>query len=221
MVRARSRGRRWGLAAVPLWTLWPRAASADAFVALPTGPSTVIARDAAGDAQADPWASHGRVASASGATGGPLGYAGISFEVAPWRWLVLGGGAGVQPGGGTIAFTWRLRLPITRWFAVGFGVPVSAGPYQWVGSEVPAGGCSEVNPCPARFTRTWDAAAWFHLEPSVELRVRGGLALRIFGGRSQMFNGAAGVCASASGVGCPSRDGEVQAYAGLAVGYAF
>ncbi len=187
---------------------------------LPPLTMPTVARDALSQATGDPWTTRRASVLASGGTGGPLGYGGLSFEYSPWRYLVLGGGVGIQPGGGTGAFTWRLRLPLNRYVAIGLGVPLSTGPYQWVGSYVAEGDCAG-GVCGSKVTRTWGWTTWVHIEPSVEFRIANGIALRAYGGRSFMIDPSSGVCTSDGAGGCPSSGGETQWYAGLAAGVAF
>jgi hypothetical protein len=199
---------------------WTGVAHADEPLLPPlTAPSLLRDSASTGTVQ-DTWSTRKAAVSASAATGGPLGYGGLSFEYAPSRYLVLGGGAGFQPGGGTGAFTWRLRLPINRVVAIGFGAPLSTGPYVWTGSYVPPDGCSTPG-CPFKVSRTWGWSAWVHVEPSIELRPAGGFALRIYGGRSFVLDPTDGVCASSAPGACPSRGGETQWYAGITAGVAF
>src|SRR5688572_21719581 len=83
----------------------------------------------------DPWTSRPRALNVQGGMpGGPTGIAGLSFEYAPIKYLVLGTGGGWAPEGPRGAFMPRLRLPLNRWVAVGFGFPLSAGPYQFSAS---------------------------------------------------------------------------------------
>lgn len=173
-----------------------------------------LLKDSASQATSDVWTTRRSAVLASGATGGPLGYGGLSFEYAPSRYFVLGAGAGLQPGGGTGALTWRLRLPVTRFLAVGFGAPLSTGPYEWVGYTATGEGLAHV-------TRTWNWATWVHVEPSIELRAPNGISVRLYGGRSFVFDPSDGVCHSDISGGCPSHGGESQWYAGLAAGLAF
>jgi hypothetical protein len=173
-----------------------------------------LLRDSAVQGTTDTWTTRRNSVVASGATGGPLGYGGLSYEYAPWRYFVLGGGAGFQPGGGTAAFTWRLRLPITQFLAVGIGAPLSTGPYQWVGSTLTAEGLAHV-------ARTWSWATWVHIEPSIELRAHNGLVLRLYGGRSFVLDPSDGLCTSDITGGCPSHGGETSWYGGIAAGLAF
>jgi hypothetical protein len=199
---------------------WTGTAHADEPLLPPLTVPSLLRDSASTGTVQDTWSTRRAAISAGAATGGPLGYGGLSFEYAPWRYLVLGGGVGFQPGGGTGAFTWRLRLPINRVVAIGLGAPLSTGPYEWVGAYVPPDGCSS-GTCPARVTRTWSWAAWVHVEPSIELRPAGGLALRIYGGRSFVLDPADGICASSAPGACPSRGGETQWYAGITAGLAF
>ena len=201
--------------------LAPAVARADPALVPPLPAPTLLGDKTSDAVTGDTWTTRPRAFSLSGASGGPLGYGGASFEYAPRRWLVLGGGAGVQPGGATFAFTWRLRWPISRNVAIGMGVPISAGPYEWAGWYVPPEGCVDLANCPFRVTRTWTMAAWVHFEPSIEFRIPSGPTLRVYGGRSQILNGPQGVCASAVSAACPTRQGETQTYAGITLGYAF
>ena len=201
-------------------TLLGSTARADDAPLLPPLTMPTIGRDTAPVVPSDPWSTRKASILASGATGGPLGYGGLSFEYAPSRYLVLGAGAGIQPGGATGALTWRLRLPINRWVAVGFGVPMSTGPYQWTGSYVTEGDCAG-GVCSSKVTRTWGWTTWVHLEPSVEFRIGEGIALRVYGGRSIMVDPSSGVCQSDAPGGCPSSGGETAWYAGIAAGVAF
>src|SRR5689334_5554673 len=81
--------------------------------------------------QPDPWTTRPRqVSLAGGAPGGPTGVAGLTFEWAPIKYLVLGTGGGWSPDGGPRgAFMPRLRLPLNHRFAIGMGFPLSLGPY--------------------------------------------------------------------------------------------
>ena len=91
------------------------------------------AKDQAQDSKSvtDTWASRNKtVAIQGGAPGGPTGIAGASFEYAPLPWTIIGAGGGFNGHGVTGAIWPRFRLPLNRHFAVGFGVPFSAGPYE-------------------------------------------------------------------------------------------
>jgi hypothetical protein len=169
----------------------------------------------------DPWDTRPRsLMLAGGAGGGPLGYGGLAFDWAPTRWLVFGAGGGYSGSGITGAIMPRLRLPLTRWFAVGFGVPFSAGPYEYVAQapeSCPFAGCSVAY----KTTRTWDIAFWLHLEPNIEFRLPSGIALRLYAGRSSILNAHGDVCTSTLTGGCPSDLGETKYYGGVALGYAF
>lgn len=169
----------------------------------------------------DPWSNRPRqVNFQGGSTGGPLGYGGLSFEYAPSRYFVAGAGAGWSGSGPTGAVMPRLRLPVTRWFAFGFGVPFSIGPYQYAGHEAEA---CQVAGCATnlRTTRTWDIAYWGHLEPNIEFRAPNGLGARFYVGYSQVLNPHDDRCESSLPRGCPSRLGEAQTYGGVALGYSF
>lgn len=184
---------------------------------------TMPGKDQANDKPnvADSWASRKKTINLQGGSvGGPLGYGGLSFEYAPIPWVVLGAGAGATGNGVTGAFMPRLRLPITRFFAVGFGFPLSGGPYEAV--EQAPERCS-IPGCPVgyRTSRTWEVAWWAHLEPNVELRIGGGMALRLYGGESMLINKHDDACKSTLAGGCPSHIGERQWYGGLALGYAW
>jgi hypothetical protein len=170
---------------------------------------------------ADSWSSRKKTINIMGGSpGGPMGYGGLSFEYAPIPWVVLGAGAGATGDGVRGAFMPRLRLPINRHFAVGLGFPLSAGPYEAI-EQVPER-CS-LPGCPVgyRTSRTWEVAWWMHLEPNVEFRVGGGMALRLYGGQSYLINRNDDQCKSTLQGGCPSRIGERQWYGGLALGYAW
>ena len=189
-------------------------AQADGPLLPPLSQPSLLRDSAAQGAANDTWTTRRNSVVASGATGGPLGYGGLSYEYAPWRYFVLGGGAGFQPGGGTAAFTWRLRLPLTRFLAVGMGAPLSTGPYQWVGSTPTAEGLAHI-------TRTWSWATWVHIEPSLELRAQNGLVVRVYGGRSFVLDPSDGLCTSDVSGACPSHGGETSWYGGIAAGLAF
>jgi hypothetical protein len=170
-------------------------------------------RDQANDApiEPDPWASRKKtIALQGGSAGGPLGYGGIAFEYAPIPWVVGGVGGGITPDGATAAFMPRLRLPLGRWVAVGFGFPISAGPYTATAQTVDY-----------RITRQWEVAWWGYLEPNVEFRLPRGLALRMYGGESVLLDPHDDRCTSTAMIGCPSRIGERRWYGGLSLGYAW
>jgi hypothetical protein len=156
-----------------------------------------------------------------GSAGGPLGFGGLSFEYAPVPWFIAGAGAGFSGGGPTAAIMPRLRLPLTRWFAIGAGVPVSVGPYvaQVEQPQVCTVGC-EVG---FTTTRTWSMAVWLHLEPNIELRLPmvPAMALRLYGGGSFLVNPHDDRCTSTLSNGCPSSIGEQTWYGGVAMGYAW
>ena len=168
------------------------------------------------------WASRPRgILLQGGSAGGPLGYGGLSFEYAPLPWLVAGAGAGFNGAGATAAFMPRLRLPLTRWLAIGFGVPFSAGPYVAVLTQPEL--CSPGCQAGFRTTRTWDVAFWLHAEPNIEMRVPRlpGMAMRFYGGESFLLNTHDDRCDSTLSGGCPSSIGERIWYGGIALGYAW
>jgi hypothetical protein len=156
-----------------------------------------------------------------GSAGGPLGFGGLSFEYAPVPWFILGAGAGFAGGGPSAAFMPRLRLPLTRWLAIGAGVPLSAGPYvaRLQQPETCTAGC-EVG---FTTTRTWSVAVWLHAEPNIELRLpkAPAMALRLYGGESFLLNVHDDQCTSTLSHGCPSSIGERTWYGGIGVGYAW
>lgn len=170
----------------------------------------------------DPWTTRKRTISLQGgAPGGPTGLAGLSFEYAPVKWVVLGAGGGWSPDGGARgAFMPRLRLPLNRWFAVGMGFPLALGPYTFIHQQEEQceyAGCSTG----FRTTRTWSLAVWGHLEPNVEIRISPEIALRLYGGHSRLLNGESDRCVSTLAGGCPSTLGETRWYGGVALGYAW
>ncbi len=168
----------------------------------------------------DPFTRKSTASLAGGSGGGPLGFGGFSFEYAPTKYTVLGAGAGISSSGITAAFMPRLRLPVTRWLAFGFGVPYSLGPYSY-GEQVPdtckIAGCA----VGYRTTREWTLAHWAHLEPNIELRIPNGLTFRFYGGRSFILNAHDDECKSTLANGCPSNHGQTRWYGGLALGYSF
>jgi len=153
--------------------------------------------------------------------GGPLGYGGFSFEWAPVYWFAAAAGVGYLPGGPQVGFIPRLRLPITRFMAVGMGMPFSAGPYVYAESvPVPLDHCASGD-CRYKVTRTWEVAYWLHLEPSVDFRLANGLQIRAYGGYSRILNGTDARCETNFSGGCITRAGETKTYGGVALGYAF
>lgn len=169
----------------------------------------------------DPWTTRKKTISLQGgAPGGPTGLAGFSFEYAPIKYVVLGTGAGYAPEGVRGALMPRLRLPINRWFAVGLGFPFSFGPYQFTERQLEQ--CQYAG-CSTGFTttRTWTFAAWGHLEPNIEIRLKGAIAMRVFGGYSKVLNNESDSCNSTLSNGCPSQIGEQKWYGGFALGYAW
>jgi hypothetical protein len=186
-------------------------------------PELSLGKDQANDQPmpADTWSSRRRtIAVSGGSAGGPLGYGGAVFEYAPSRYFVAGAGSGIGPGGVTAAILPRLRLPLTRFLAIGFGLPFSGGPYEY--SQHVAEQCTQVGCGPGyRTTRDWNLAFFVHVEPNVEFRFRSGIALRLYGGESVIVNPHDDKCTSTLASGCPSSIGEKTFYGGLAVGYAF
>lgn len=169
----------------------------------------------------DSWSTRKKTVSVTGgAPGGPTGVAGLTFEYAPSRYVVLGTGGGWAPQGPRAAFMPRLRLPLNRLFAVGIGFPVSAGPYQFSAEQreqCEFAGCATA----FRTTRTWAVAVWGHLEPNIELRITPAAALRFYGGYARILNDTSDRCDSTLANGCPSSIGEQKWYGGLALGYAW
>jgi hypothetical protein len=170
----------------------------------------------------DPWTTRKRAVSIQGgAPGSPTGAAGLSFEYAPIKYLVLGAGGGWAPDGGLRgAVMPRFRLPLNRWLAVSMGVPFALGPYQYTASQQEQclyAGCSVAY----RTTRTWPVAVWGHIEPNVEIRLNGAVALRMYGGYARVLNAQSDDCVSTLAHGCPSSIGETKWYGGLALGYAW
>jgi len=186
-----------------------------------SSPAAPAVRDQGADAARDTWGTKTRTIEARGGFGGPLGYGGLSFEWAPVRWFATGAGAGYLPSGPQFGIMPRLRLPLTPWLAVGFGVPISLGPYIY-DARFPQSTdvCSGPN-CTYHVTRTWNMAVWGHLEPGVDVRFPNGLQARFYGGGSKVMNPHDATCASNFSYGCPSRAGEERLYGGVALGYAF
>jgi hypothetical protein len=234
-----SRPSSLGLAALvlsPSIFLLPCAAAADEPVGPPAPPppspgplgpllAPFTPRDSSSDAVGalGSWASRPATIALQGGTGGgPLGYGGLSFEYAPVPWFILGTGAGFTGAGPTAAFMPRLRLPLTRWLAIGAGVPFSAGPY--VARQAQPQVCAEAG-CEIGFntTRTWSLAYWVHAEPNIEIRLPNApaLALRLYGGGSFLVNTHDDQCTSSLSGGCPSTIGQQTWYGGFAVGYAW
>lgn len=202
------------------------AGSADARADLPTPrlvPELTLVKDRGVDSAPapDPWTARRRsISLQGGAPGGPTGVAGLSFEYAPIKYVVLGAGAGWAPEGARAAFMPRLRLPLSRRFAVGIGFPFSFGPYQFSASQTEQ---CEQSGCATGFrtTRTWAVAAWGHLEPNVEIRLSAAVALRLYGGYAKLLNDTSDRCDSTLSGGCPSNIGEQKWYGGLGLGYAW
>jgi hypothetical protein len=196
------------------------------FADLPTPrliPELTLGKDQAEESAPaeDSWSTRPRTVSLQGgAPGGPTGVAGLSLEYAPIKYVVLGGGGGWAPEGPRFAFMPRLRLPLSKRFAIGVGFPISAGPYQYTASQIDQ--CPFAN-CSTGFktTRTWDIAVWGHLEPNLEIRVTPAVALRLYAGYSRVLNDKSDVCVSSLSNGCPSELGEQKWYGGLALGYAW
>jgi len=209
------------LAATTAW-------SADARAELPSPrliPELGLSRDKGVESasKVDSWSTRKSTVSVmGGAPGSPTGLAGLSFEYAPIRYLVLGGGGGWSPEGARGAFWPRLRIPLNHFVAVGFGTPFALGPYQYTQSV--AEQCDYAG-CGTGFstTRTWTMAAWGHIEPNVELRLgsQSNVALRIYGGYGQLLNRDSDNCRSTLQGGCPSTIGEQKWYGGLALGHAW
>lgn len=172
--------------------------------------------------QPDSWSTRKRAVSLfGGAPGSPLGVVGLTLEYAPIKYLVLGAGGGFAPDGGLRgSFMPRVRLPLNRWFAVGFGTPFTVGPYEYSFRQPEIcqfAGCS----VGYRTTRSWGIAAWGQLEPNVEFRVSSAVALRIFGGYARVLNDESDRCTSTLARGCPSTLGEQKIYGGISAGYAW
>lgn len=198
-------------------------ASADNLPAPKLVPDLTLGKDKGADSEPafDSWTTRKKTLSIQGgAPGGPTGVAGLSFEYAPIKYVVLGVGGGWSPDGARGAFMPRLRLPLSRRFAVGVGFPFSLGPYEYSLSQVEQcqfAGCATA----FRTTRTWDLAAWGHLEPNIEIRITPAAALRLFGGYAKILNDTNDRCTSTLPTGCPSNLGEQKWYGGVALGYAW
>jgi hypothetical protein len=173
--------------------------------------------------EGDSWSTRKKQVSLMGASpGSPLGPVGLSFEYAPIKYVVLGVAGGFSPsdGGFRGSFMPRLRLPLTRNVAVGFGFPLTLGPYEYSihQNEIcQSAGCA----VGYRTTRDWPLAIWGQLEPNVEIRVGPGVALRIYGGYAHVLNDQSDQCTSTLTHGCPSKIGDQKFYGGLALGYAW
>jgi hypothetical protein len=171
---------------------------------------------------ADPWSTRPRTLSVQGGSpGSPVGVAGIGFEYAPIKYVVLGVGGGFDPAGGARgAFMPRFRLPLNRYLAISMGTPLSLGPYHYTANQPELceyAGCS----VGYRTTRTWTMAAWGHLEPNLEFRITPAVALRVYAGWGTVLNAESDACRSTLPNGCPSTVGETKIYGGLAAGYAW
>lgn len=218
--------RRAGLLALSIGALYAAPARADDAPALPAPrlvPELSLSKDKAPESVAqDSWSTRKKqVSLMGGSPGSPAGIVGFTFEYSPIKYVVLGAGGGYSPEGGIRGtFMPRLRLPLTRWFAVGMGVPLTLGQYEY--SEKTQDHCS-YSGCEgaSRTTRSWSFAAWGQLEPNVELRVGGGLALRVFAGYARVLNDDDDRCTSSLLHGCPSTIGNQKIYGGLTVGYAW
>ena len=186
-------------------------------------PDLTLSQDKAPESApaADSWTTRPKTVSLDGgAPAGPTGVAGLSFEYAPIKYLVLGTGGGWSPEGPRGAFMPRLRLPLNNRFAIGMGFPLSFGPHQFsenVREQCEFAGCSTGY----RTTRTWAMAAWGHLEPNIEIRITPAVALRLFGGYARVLNDTSDRCDSTLPNGCPSTIGNQKWYGGLAAGYAW
>lgn len=169
----------------------------------------------------DPWSSRPRGVNVSGGPGGgPLGYGGLSFEYAPTRYTVFEVGAGIAPQGPAGAFMPRLRLPLSRRFAISLGAPFSVRPYEYVSQaeeQCPFAGCQSG----FRTVRSWDIAFWAHIQPNLEIRVAPMIALRLYAGHSFVLNNTSDRCTSTLAGGCPSQLGETVWYGGFGLGYAW
>jgi hypothetical protein len=157
-----------------------------------------------------------------GSPGSPLGVVALGLEYAPTKYTVIGVGGGYAPDGGLRGSLMpRLRLPLNRWFAVGFGFPFTLGPYEYsqhIPEQCQFAGCSTGY----RTTRSWPIAFWGQLEPNVEVRLgNSGVALRVFGGYARVLNDQSDRCTSTLAHGCPSQIGDQKWYGGLAAGYAW
>src|SRR5690349_8794968 len=87
-------------------------------------PNLTLGKDKGAESEPaeDSWSTRKKTLSlAGGAPGGPTGIAGLTFEYAPSRYVVLGAGGGWAPEGPRGAFMPRLRLPLNHLFAVGLG----------------------------------------------------------------------------------------------------
>jgi hypothetical protein len=170
----------------------------------------------------DSWSTKKKQISLMGASpGSPLGPVALSFEYAPIKYVVLGAAGGFSPDGGLRgSFMPRLRLPLSRLFAIGLGFPLTFGPYEYSIHQpelCQTAGCS----VGYRTTRDWPLAIWGQLEPNVEIRVGPGVALRLYGGYAHVLNDQSDQCSSTLARGCPAKIGDQKFYGGLAAGYAW
>lgn len=151
--------------------------------------------------------------------GTPVGLAGATLDVAPIRYLTVGGGAGMAADGPQQEGHLRLRIPIGAG-AVAIGGGVSSGPYlKHEGKLLCAiayeGVCWE---------RRWDRAWWKNAEVSFEMRTREGFELRTFLGVAGQVDTQENACVVTRGAGkgaCGDRHVAVLPYLGVAFGYVF
>jgi uncharacterized protein YfiM (DUF2279 family) len=146
-----------------------------------------------------------------GGVGTPLGFGGLSLDIAPARWFVLSGGLGAGKGGMQEAAMARFRAPMGH-FAFSLGGGMSTGAYD---AADPFGDSNW----------HWKRAFWANGEASIEFRDHTGVELRAYVGWAHLANAVADGCETGNGRTCSNAAGGLFAtsfpYAGFAAGYAF
>ncbi len=149
-----------------------------------------------------------------GGVGTPLGFGGMSIDLAPVRWFVVSGGLGAGKGGMQEAAMARFRAPMGH-FAFSLGGGMSTGAYD----------ASDTNPFGAGENWHWKRAFWANGEASIEFRDHTGVELRAYVGWAHLANPVADGCETGGGRTCSNAAGGLLVtsfpYAGLAAGYAF
>lgn len=147
---------------------------------------------------------------------GPLGLAGLAFNVTPHPVLTLNAGLGWMPTGLAWGGGARLRAPVPADWAVapslGFGF--SGRPHSYPGlltDDEETG------------SKKWTMGLFMNSDLGIELRSSGGLSFRVFMGTSLLLNTGSYSCRSSYGntSACQGSGGEgFQPYGGISLGYA-
>lgn len=147
---------------------------------------------------------------------GPFGVLGVGIDVAPSRYLAIEAGTGIDFDGPQLGIWPRLRLPLSRGFAVSAGPSLAVGRYD---ADDDCFACVDRQyEGPYRY---WDPAIVGGMLGAVEGRTESGFSWRVYLGVAHVLNESDVECTQPDPeTGCAGGLTE-YVYLGGAFGYAF